>query len=196
MGLHKELAAAFRKTASPDIGHIKENDSSVDGYTWRKVELALVINSAGELVNLDRPPWRIGARRSSKALLIPPQQFTDGGGFSGFLWGHSSHALGIGRPNRERGLRAYPEAFNRFRTFHRAVLGRAENASIRAFLLFLERWDPETAALGDVIDEAGATVVFRFHYDDCFLHDSHAARLIWKRLANPTGASPDAAGAA
>jgi hypothetical protein len=196
MSLHKELAAAFRRTASPDIGPIKENDSGAGGYTWRKVDLALVINPAGELVNLDRPPWRMGEKRSSKALLMPPQQFTDGGGCSGFLWGHSSHALGIGRPSPERGVRAYPEAFNRFRTFHRAVLGRAENASIRAFLLFLQRWDPETAELGEVIDGAGATLVFRFHYEDCFLHDSHAARLIWKRLSNPAGASAEAAGAA
>jgi hypothetical protein len=196
MSLRKELAAAFRRSASPDIGHIKANDSSADGYTWRKVDLALVINSAGELVNLDRPPWRIGAKRSSNTLLTPPQQFADSGGFSGFLWGHSSHALGIGRPHRDRGLRAYPEAFNRFRTFHRAVLGRAENASIRAFLLFLQRWNPETADLGPVIDSAGATLAFRFHYEDCFLHDSHAARLIWKRLSNPAGIPAEQAGAA
>src|SRR6201996_8746274 len=186
MSLHKELVAAFRRTEPPDIPPRKQGDAPQEGYAWRKVDLALVISSAGELVGVDRPPWRMRARRSANTLLIPPQQFMGEGGFSGFLWGHSSHVLGIGLSDRGR-LRTCPDAFHRFRTFHRAALGRTESPSIRALLLFLQRWDPEAALSGEAADAAGATLVFRFHYDDCFLHDSHAARLMWARLVNPGG---------
>jgi hypothetical protein len=187
MSLHKELVAAFRQTEAPEINLPKQDGGPPSGFSWKRVDLALVINSAGELADIDRPPWRMRARRSANALLTPPQQFQGEGGFSGFLWGHSSHVLGIGRGGRGR-LRTYPEAFNRFRTFHRAVLGRTESPAIRAFLLFLERWTPESAEQGVAADAVGATLVFRFRYDGCFLHDSHTAQLIWSRLANPGGA--------
>ncbi len=151
------------------------------------MDFSVVINAAGELEDIERPPWRLGGKRRRNTLQVPQKQFTGDGGFSGFLWGQSSHALGVGRVDREEGVRTNLEAFNRFRTFHRAVLGGAGNPSIRAFLLFLQRWDPERADPEQVAPLAGAALVFRFRYDDCFLHENHAARLTWARLLHPAG---------
>lgn len=187
MTLHKELVAAFRKTDPPEIGDLPSKPHHEDGYCWSKVDFSVVINAAGEVDDIEQPPWRMGGKRRRNTLQVPQKQFSGEGGFSGFLWGQSVHALGVGRVGRDDGVRTNPEAFNRFRTFHRAVLGGAKNPSIRAFLQFLQRWDPEAAHPEQVAPLAGATLVFRFRYDDYFLHDSHAARLIWARLLHPAG---------
>lgn len=187
MTLHKELVAAFRKAEPQEVGDLPSRVHEDDGYFWRKVDYSIVINAAGEIEDVEGPPWRLGGRRRRNSLQVPQKQLTGEGGFSGFLWGQSTHALGIVRVGREDGVRTSPEAFNRFRTFHRAILGGAKNPSIRAFLMFLQRWDPESADPDQVAPLAGSALVFRFRYDDCFLHESHAARLVWARLLHPAG---------
>ncbi|MEI9891973.1 MAG: type I-C CRISPR-associated protein Cas8c/Csd1 [Caulobacteraceae bacterium] len=189
MTLHKELVAAFGQTEPPDVGSLQANHDRDDGYFWKKIDLAIVLSSSGEMVDIDRPPWRLGGKRRRNTLGVPRAQFSGEGGYSGFLWGQSAHALGVVRPELGGGVKTSPRAFNRFRTFHRAVLGGAKDPSIRAFLAFLQNWTPEATDYERASELAGAALVFRFHYDGCFLHQGHAARLIWARLANPAGES-------
>lgn len=187
MSLHKELVAAFGLADQPDVGNIGEVSPSEHGYFWKKIDFALVVNSSGELLDIERPPWRFGGKRRRNSLLVPYKPYMGEGGASGFLWGQSPYALGLGKPG-QGGPKANREPFNRFRTFHQAVLCDATDPSIRAFLLFLERWDPENMAdVGKAAEVAGGALAFRFRYDDCFLHETHAARLSWARLLNPSG---------
>ena len=188
MTLHRELIAAFAQSEPADVGNVMPDNHSSVGCLWRKIDFSLILNSSGELIDVDEPPWRMSGRRRRNTLLVPQKQFMGEGVLSGFLWGHSLHALGVGRHGKAGDLKVNTEAFNRFRTFHRALLGRHENPSIRALLQFLDRWQPEAVQDGGVAAQiAGGTVVFRFHYEDRFLHESHAARLIWLRLLNPAG---------
>ena len=121
-------------------------------------------------------------------MLAPQRQLRAHGGFSGFLWGSSLHALGLRRAHGAGEVRADAETFNRFRTFHRVVLAGARDPSLRAFLEFLKDWRPEWAFVRDELEAvAGGSVVFRFQYDEYFLHESHAARLIWSRLLGAPG---------
>ena len=107
---------------------------------------------------------------------------------SGFLWGQSSYALGIGRSSISGNVTINEEYFSIFKTFHRVALDSAKSASLQAFKLFLKRWGPESAADFEKLAEvAGGALVFRFRYEDCFLHESHSARVIWARLLNSTG---------
>lgn len=173
------------------MSNIPSDNQFSAGYLWRKIDFALILNTSGELIEVETPPWRMSGRRRRNTLLTPQKQFMGEGVLSGFLWGHSLHALGVGRHGRAGDLKMNAEAFNRFRTFHRAVLGRHENPSIRAFLKFLDRWQPHAMLDEGLIAQiAGGTVVFRFQYEDRFLHESHAARLIWARLLNPAGLPP------
>ncbi len=213
MSLHKELALAFGRDGSPSAAQglhsgrkivlgARQQEDGADleadaGFAWKKVDFAVVINSAGEIVDLERPPWRVKGKRSKTSMLAPQRQLRAQGGFSGFLWGSSVHALGLRRSIAHGGeVRVEGDAFHRFRTFHRVVLANARDPSLRAFLEFLKAWRPEWAFMREDLDPvAGGSVVFRFQYDDCFLHESHAARLIWARLlgAPAGGQEPDEA---
>lgn len=195
MSLHRELALAFGGGASPSrrpagggkvlVGapHKEPGAEPNAGYSWKKVDFAIVINSAGEIVDIERPPWRSQGKRSRTSMPAPQRQLRAHGGFSGFLWGSSVHALGLRRAPSTGEVRAEPEAFNRFRAFHRVALANARDPSLRAFLEFLKVWRPEWAFVRDELEAvAGGSLVFRFQYDEYFLHESHAARLIWSRL--------------
>jgi hypothetical protein len=110
------------------------------------------------------------------------------GSSSGFLWGHSSSALGIGKASVSRNIKRSQDNFNIFKAFHRFALDGSHAASIQAFQLFLERWNPDSTENFDQIAEiAGGSVVFRFRYEECFLHENHSARMIWARLLNSAG---------
>ncbi len=163
-------------------------EHSDEGCFWKRIDFSIVINSAGEVVDVERPPWRMSGKRRRNTLLVPYRPFLGAGGLSGFMWGQSPHALGIGQSKRDGDFTTNVQAFNRFRAFHKAVLGEAKSPSIQAFVLFLQRWDPQAFdKRGPASEAAGGAVVFRFQYENGFLHESHAARLIWARLLNPTG---------
>ena len=212
MSLQKALAQAFGRghsqgdlwglpLGSKTVVGAREHDGGGDvgancGYSWKKVDFAIVINSAGEIVDIERPPWRLSGKRSKTSILTPQRQLRTQGGFSGFLWGSSIHALGLRRSPNYGEVRAEADAFHRFRTFHRVALANARDPSLRAFLEFLKTWRPEWVFVrDDLVPVAGGSVVFRFQYDDCFLHECHAARLIWSRLLGTSSGSqePDAA---
>lgn len=199
MSLHRKLVLAFgeggpiRPLQGLDdgrkvlVGAAQEEDRALPatnpGFSWKRVDFAVVINPAGEIVDIERPPWRSRGKRSKTAMLVPQRQLVTQGGFSGFLWGSSAHALGLRRWAGHGDVRADVEAFNRFRTFHRVVLANARDPSLRAFLEFLKAWRPERAFdMADLDAVAGSSVVFRFQYDEYFLHECHAAKLIWSRL--------------
>lgn len=196
MSLHKELVAAFRRAEPPEVEYPTPAVHSDEGCFWKKIDFSLVLNSSGEVIDVERPPWRMSGKRCRSSLLVPYRPFLGAGGLSGFLWGQSLHALGVGRSKRDGEFTTNLQAFNRFRAFHRAVLSEAKSPSIQAFVLFLQRWEPEALdKLGRASEAAGGAVVFRFQYENGFLHESHAARLIWARLLNPTGSAaktPDA----
>lgn len=204
MSLHKELSQAFRpgepvresagagRNGEPLVGGLPETDPgavrSDMGFGWRRVDFALVINPAGEVVDIERPPWHSHGKRRGNSMRVPQRQLRTEGGVSGFLWGSSLHALGLRRWGGRSDVRADTDSFNCFRTFHRVVLAGVRDPSLRAFLSFLQNWRPEWAFDNpDLQPVAGGSVVFRFQYDEHFLHETHAARLLWSRLLTANG---------
>ena len=205
MSLHKELSLAFGRSepfrgadgsgriGAALIGGVQEGDGicgkSDSGLGWRRVDFAVVINPAGEVVDIERPPWHAQGKRRETSMLVPHRQLKTQGGVSGFLWGSSLHALGLRRWGGRGDVRAETDSFNCFRTFHRVVLAGARDPSLRAFLGFLQNWRPEWAFdMPELAPFIGGSLVFRFQYDEYFLHETHAARLIWTRLLNSSGA--------
>jgi hypothetical protein len=212
MSLHKQLAEAFGGRRVRRIGRPADltplEDQSFEsaetigelrapvGFDWRRVDFVLVIGAAGEAVEVERPPWRMRGKRSRSSMLVPQRQLKTQGGFSGFLWGTSVHALGLRRSGARGEVRPDPEAFNCFRIFHRAVLANTRDPSLRAFAAFLNNWRPEIGfEVPDLAPLVGGSLAFRFQYDEQFLHETHAARLIWRRLLGSNGAlqEPDEA---
>jgi hypothetical protein len=186
--LHKELKAAFGRTEPPDVDYRGQSDRPEEGYYWKQVDFAVVLNPSGDVINVEGPPWRLGGKRRRSTLLVPDMPFLGALGLSGFLWGRSGHAVGVGRPRCDGHIGLDPEGFWRFRAFHRAVLTGTASPSIRAFLLFLDRWEPGSMQAASLMQEAaGANLAFRFQYESGFVHDCHSARQRWARLINPAG---------
>lgn len=202
MSLHSKLAEAFgrgrprraRRQSQTDLTRLGNEHPEAEaglaaalGFDWMRVDFALVISPGGELVDIDRPPWRPLGKRSVAAMFVPQRQLRTPGGFSGFLWGTSVHALGL--QGNLGDVRPDLDAFNGFRIFHRAVLGNTRDPSLRAFMAFLNHWRPELAfAVPDLASLGAGAVVFRCQYDEQFLHETHAARIIWRRLLNSSDA--------
>ena len=114
------------------------------------------------------------ARRRPKALAV------------NFLWGKTDQALGISaRPGTSGGFRVDAKAFEGFRTLHKVALYGISDTALEAFLKFLDQWSPEDFQhVPDFQDKLGLNLVFRFQYDDEFMHERHAARLAWKWVAS------------
>lgn len=193
MTLHKQLTAVFRRTEQPDLDRKGQAYGREEGYSWKRIDFAFVLSPSGGVIDVETPPWRLGGKRRSDTLLVPHMAFLDALGLSGFLWGQSAHTVGVGRPKGDGLISLAPEEFRHFRIFHRAVLAGANNPSIRAFLLFLERWEPGSVEAVNLVQEtAGAAVAFRFQYENAFLHECQTARQRWARLLNPMGSAPGA----
>lgn len=189
MALHKELTALFRHAEPPAADYQRQADRPEDGYVWKQIDFALVLSASGALVGVEGPPWRMGRRRRGD-MLVPSKPFLCPRDLSGFLWGQSTQALGLSRSRRDGALSVDETAFNHFRIFHRAILSEVNDPSIRAFMLFLKRWDPASLETFNPAHEAaGGAVAFRFQYENEFLHERDAARRIWARRLNPQGAA-------
>ncbi len=183
MSLHRQLVAAFGNGKPPNIKSAKAQPHNHQGYVRKSVNFAIVISASGDVVDIERPPWQLGGERIRSSLVVPHKHLLGEIASTGFLCGHSRHTLGFSKSRRTGQLQAHIHGFSRFRSFHQAVLGASTNRSMLAFLQFLQSWDPQRAAyLDHAVDLAGATLAFRFRYDDCFLHDSQAARSVWAGL--------------
>lgn len=159
------------------------------GYGWRRIDFALVLGPGGDIVSIERPPWRPRGKARDSSMFVPQRQLRTQGGLSSFLWGSSLHALGLRRWQGQDEVLADARSFHGFRAFQQAVFADTQDPSLRAFLRFLENWDPTRAPeIRDLAPLIGGTLAFRFRYDDNFLHETHAARLIWSRLMGSTAA--------
>jgi CRISPR-associated protein Csd1 len=153
------------------------------GYAREKIQLAVVIGSRGQLVAVENLQTCF-TRRSQRLMTVPQIDVPFRSVPLNFLWGKTGPALGI---RRRRGpsasFRLEPLAFESFKAVHQAALAGVEDIGVEAFLRFLEAWSPEQfQEAPEFMDKLDATLVFRFQYDDVFLHDRNAARMAWRRV--------------
>jgi hypothetical protein len=155
----------------------------VAGPLVRKpIALSVVFSSSGQLVGIEDLTSCSATRRIERTSLAPQIL---GASSPNFLWDRSRYALGVRRrrgPTARYGLD--DSAFNAFRRYHRLVLGDTSDLALQAFLKFLDQWSPAMhGAIPTFGDRLEPNVVFRFQYEDDFLHNQPAARRIWARMA-------------
>lgn len=89
----------------------------------------------------------------------------------------------------KKGLRPGAEEFGAFRQRQHEAIGETEDVGLKAFLAFLDGWDPQSYdELPHASDMLDANVVFRLDGDD-WLHNRAAARKIVAGSAGGGGAS-------
>ena len=153
------------------------------GYVRRLVSFCVVFGPQGQFVAAeDLVSWGPSGR-SSIPMMLPRAQHRDAGHVVNFLWDRYGCQLGAG--DVRGGKRAAPESarLEVYRKRHQEILGEVKDRPLATFLTFLDTWKPDFASIspGRRVPRVGL-FVFRFQYDDEFLHERHAARLAWDRL--------------
>jgi CRISPR-associated protein (Cas_Csd1) len=155
----------------------------VGSLVLRQVALSVVFGSAGQLVGVDDLTRGSGIKRAANRMLVPRLVEAPKTTFTNFLWDRSRRALGVRRTREPSGYCSWDHwALDDFRSFHRRILGDPSDLALQAFLKFVDRWSPAMTAIPAFADRLDPNVVFRFQYDDDFLHNRPAAREIWKPL--------------
>ena len=175
------------------------------GFSRVGVSFALVLSPDGRLTNII--DLRSGESRRPQEQLVPFQRSRTSGLFPFFLCDKAEYVFGIeqvkarDRDRRsskkvgddtilfedEKGLivvsRRSRESFAAFRSLQHALLDSCDEAGVRAFLAFLDSWDPERALDHPKVREyrddllSGGRCVFRI--GDAYLHDIPGVQQIW-----------------
>jgi CRISPR-associated protein Csd1 len=145
------------------------------GYSLEKISYALILSSAGDLLDVQPLLDTTGKKPAPRAMLVPQGIKRTSGIASNFLWDKTSYVLGVS--GKEGGRVAQEHAA--FKALHEDLLAGTDDEGLPALLAFLRGWSPERFAARPFTPEMlDANLVFRLD-GDLFLHDRPAARRIW-----------------
>lgn len=186
------------------------------GFSRVGVSFALVLAPDGVLTNI--VDLRSGEKRRPQEQLVPFQRSRTSGLFPFFLCDKAEYVFGIqriktkdlkGRSSKkgkddtilledDKGLvvvsRRSRESFSAFRSLQHALLDSSDAPGVRAFLAFLDTWDPEGALDHPKVREyledllSGGRCVFRV--GDTYLHVLSEEQQLWRAsLSRESGES-------
>lgn len=167
----------------------------VYGFTEEKISYVVVISFEGEVVDSYPLTVQVGKKSRPRPLFVPASfkrsgQYTEKSFASGkdnafFLWDKTAYSLGVEKSDKSA-EHAWVEAelpFMSFRRFHTRHLADTDDEGLRAFLAFLDKWEPAffDRDLRDP-EMVGANIVFQLNGDRGFLHERKAAKALWLKL--------------
>lgn len=159
------------------------------GFSLERIEFALVITSDGSPVSVEDLRDHQGKRPEAKRLSVPVDpEVTRSSAIVPFqLWDKTSYALGVTAGVGKR-LQDEHEAFKQRQ---RELFEGVDDGGLRAFLAFLDAWDPSLlASLPGYTDEIqDANVVFRLDGARQYIHERDAARQCWQQFLEDKPAS-------
>ncbi len=162
-------------------------------WTWarRRIAFCLVFSPSGRLISIEEPQVPPAAGGGVRRMSVPQLRGRLRGALPNFLWGRTGQALGIrGSRNPLCRYRVDEAAIDAFRRFHQKALLETADPALKTFLTFLDRWSPEMfEAEPGFLDRLDCSLVFRFQYNDVFLHEREASRRIWGRMASETASA-------
>lgn len=158
------------------------------GWGKVKVSFALILDEDGKLTRiLPLSTTTPDGKKSMPQELELPIQFKRSGSNapSYFLCDNSQYCLGI-----EKGIITdkSKKCFLNFANYHRSILGDSNSPLVKAFLKFVNSWDPEKAldnkAVQDTLSliEAGGNFVFAINEPSIRLHEDKEITDLWNRL--------------
>jgi CRISPR-associated protein Csd1 len=177
MTVLQALAARYDRLAA-------RGEVSVPGFAPAKMSFCLVLNPAGEVVDVD--DLRAGEGRNPRPRIInapqPPKRTR--GIASGAFWDKTSYVLGRGElddtlppEKRARAEKTIADEHVAFRARHEKLLSGTSDEGLTALMAFIENWSVNRY---DTLRHADAmldqNVCFRLDGNREFLHDRAAAR--------------------
>jgi len=158
---------------------LESPDTSIPayGFSSEKMHFCLVINSAGELVQVLDLREVKGKKKTPRYVIVPQGPIKSANVASSFMWGNTRYVLGAddkGKPKRTA------QCHEAFKELHRELLGNIPNDGAEAVLTFLSSWNPQDAPeLPDWEDMLKGNLVFRLDGEQRFIHDDQAIRSAW-----------------
>ncbi|HXP96516.1 MAG TPA: type I-C CRISPR-associated protein Cas8c/Csd1 [Telmatospirillum sp.] len=164
------------------------HDVPAFGFSSEKIGFVLSLNLDGSLAG---PPidWRDRSGKKPVPRLVPvPQPVKRTSGIApNFLWDKTSYVLGVTAGEGKR----VKDEHQAFVDFHATTLRGTQDEGLKAFLTFLEQWNPDAFDQLDWPEEIKAdikdqNVIFALERErrDVFIHDRPAAKQLWARLSS------------
>lgn len=175
-GLHERLSATGE---APAYGFSREN-----------ISYAILIPLDGAGVDVqdirdtsDRVP-------RPKREVVPRPVKRVGQPLPNFLWDKTAFSLGVKRDSETRQPVSVEREHAAFRNLHRRLLADCDDDAVRAFLRFLDRWQPDDYRRLRFADEMlDANVVFRVGGELAYLHERASVKRIWLNHLDESGAA-------
>ncbi|WP_166145748.1 type I-C CRISPR-associated protein Cas8c/Csd1 [Methylosinus sp. RM1] len=172
-----------------------KGEAPVPGYSSEKIAYGVTLAADGSVI--DAVP--LGELKKGKlvpeSMIVPQPVKRTVGIAANLLWDKTSYVFGATDPAKEskraakKGLRPGAEEFGAFRQRQHKAIGETEDVGLKAFLAFLDGWDPQRYdELPHASDMLDANVVFRLDGGD-WLHNRPAARKIVASSVGAGGAS-------
>ncbi|MFP4581895.1 MAG: type I-C CRISPR-associated protein Cas8c/Csd1 [Desulfococcaceae bacterium] len=176
----QSLADYYRRLAENP-----ENDVPLPGFSSQKAHFALYIDKNGNLIKPVDIRIVKGKKKTPRPVNAPAVKRT-AGIRSGFMMDNTGYVLGAdnkGKP--ERAL----DTFEAFKEFHHELCDDIQDEDVRAFLKFIENWNPADApSLENWEEMAGLNLVFQVEgKTNRYLHQLPAVQEKWVNYQMETG---------
>ncbi len=157
------------------------------GFSSEKIGFVISLNPDGSMAC---PPidWRdmSGKKPVPRMMSVPQPPKRTSGINPNFLWDKTSYVLGITAGEGKRLI----EEHKAFVEFHAAVLNDTQDVGLKAFLLFLQKWNPDDFDQMDWSEEIKTNIkdqniVFCLEderHGGSYIHDRSVAKQIWAVL--------------
>ena len=160
------------------------------GYSDEKIGWILVLSKNGQVI--DAIPHLTTDKKPQPKRMFVPQAFKRPGTTPKpfFLWDKTSYTLGITANKNKATVKTQPyiiktDTFDSFKEAHLKLLKNTNDVGLRAFIHFLERWEPEHFALSPFNTEMiDANIVFKLDGQRKQLFEQPAAQALWAKWLN------------
>ena len=152
------------------------------GYSYQSVSFAVVLSSAGDVVDI-QDVRRVDDKKARPVSLLVPQPPKRAGKNPppSFMFDKTGYVFGVERDKADKTKTAENAAYlASFRSYHETLLGHLDDPGSKALLEFLTRWQPSQFATLRHADELpDGNVVFRLDGVRGYLHERPAIRGVW-----------------
>ncbi|MEX0740091.1 MAG: type I-C CRISPR-associated protein Cas8c/Csd1 [Pseudohongiella sp.] len=150
------------------------------GFSQEQVSFALVINRAGDLVDVISLMDTSGKKPRPRVMQVPQPPKRSSGISPCLFWDKTGYVLGLTASEAERDIERAGRTFDAFRNYHQELLDGTEDEGLQALLAFLTKWNPVSPELIDKVppEALDTNIVFRVDGERDFLHQRPAARAV------------------
>ncbi len=158
-------------------------DAPPFGYSMEKIGFVIGLNEDGSVASVTDLRGGAGKKKQPPMLLVPQPVKRTAGIAPNFLWDKTSYVLGVTAGEGKRTADEHAAFVER----HVEALEGAQDAGLRALLLFLKNWSPELFLAPEWPEDLkDQNVVFALESErrQRLLHEREAARQLWEKQSS------------